>query len=97
MNVAILLFESLWKCEIEIEKWDLTLKFHVAAWLATSKHARAQVYRIYEQLWATSRNAAIKSFLKLFADDRLMQDDLYNKTNVVVAGRYTRCRGGRSM
>ena len=92
MNVAILLSELLWKCEIGIEKWDLTLKFHVATWLATDWHARAQVCRIYEQSLAASRKAKIKSFAVYL----LIQDDLYNKSShrTAVAGCYMRYRGG---
>ena len=71
------------------------MKFHVATWLATDWHAQAQVFRIYEQSQAASRKATIK----LFAVDRLIQDDLYNKSSyrTAVAGRYTHCRGGRLM
>ena len=37
-NVAILLSESSWKCEIGIEKWDLTMKFHVHnSWVDTNR------------------------------------------------------------
>ena len=60
-GVAILLSISLWKCEIGIEKWGLTLKFHVATWLVTDWHARVQVCRIYKQ--SISRNATINVLL----------------------------------
>ena len=94
MNVAIL-FKSLWKCEIGIEKGDLTSKFHVATWLATDQHARPQACRIHEQSRVTSRNATIR----LFAVDRARKDDLYNKSSyrTAVADRYVRYRGGRLM
>ena len=40
-NVALLLSKSLLKCEIGIEKWNLTSKFHVAACMVGYPPARS--------------------------------------------------------
>ena len=36
---AFKFLKSLWECEIGIEKWQLTSKFHLVTWLATDWQA----------------------------------------------------------